>query len=127
MRHVEINGLIAEEEIIAWDCDTDDNSKSKIWSFSVSEISGTAVMKCWVERLVLEPIFDSDKQDSMSNGEGRIVGTRARYAAGIDLVWYANLFLRPLFSRSIRESWQVAFKQLDALVQENKGRVRRDE
>jgi hypothetical protein len=114
MRHAELGGLIAEEEIIAWDCDPNDDTKSKVWAFTVCETNHPAIAQCWVERLVLEPIYSNFGKGT--DDGATIVGTRVRYAAGIDLVWYARLLLQPILVRSIRQSWQVGLKNIDSYV-----------
>jgi hypothetical protein len=117
-RHAEVGGLIAEEEIIAWDCDPDDDTKSKMWAFTVYETNRPAIAHCWVERLILEPIFS--ESNTGTDDRGMLVGTRVRYAAGIDLFWYARLLLQPLLMRSIRSSWEVGLKQIDSHIKTRK-------
>lgn len=117
-RHAEVGGLIAEEEIIAWDCDPDDDTKSKMWAFTVYETNRPTIAHCWVERLILEPIFS--ESNTGTDDRGMLVGTRVRYAAGIDLFWYARLLLQPLLMRSIRSSWEVGLKQIDSHIKTRK-------
>lgn len=117
-RHAEVGGLIAEEEIIAWDCDPNDDTKCKVFAFTIYEINRPAIARCWVERVVLEPLFSNTPPGT--DDKGMIVGTRVRYAAGMDLVWYARLLLQPLLVRSIRSSWEVGLKQIDSYIKTRK-------
>mmetsp|Transcript_4277 Transcript_4277/g.7860 ORF Transcript_4277/g.7860 Transcript_4277/m.7860 type:complete len:188 (+) Transcript_4277:75-638(+) len=97
-RRIEISDLVADEEIIAFD------EEQKVWAFTVFE-TNKPLAKYWVERVVLEPLY--------GDSEGTIlVGTRARYAVGIEFLWYTR-FVQPIVLRTIRNDWKQAFSQLD--------------
>jgi hypothetical protein len=105
-RRVDIAGVVFDEEIIAYDGD----GETKVWAFSVYQTS-KKVLTCCVERVVFEPLYDDDGPNKT------VVGTRIRYAAGLDLVWYL-FFLKPVFERNMKRCWTEGFRQLDLYVEE---------
>lgn len=117
-RQIDIGGIICDEEVIAFDNNPRDRNEEsssiqpKVWAFSVYETSQPLV-ECMVERVVLEPLFDDESKDT-------VVGTRVRYAGGLELVWYLS-FLKPLMQRNMKQAWTQGFRQLDQYVMQQKG------
>ncbi|KAL3905735.1 MAG: hypothetical protein SGILL_009555, partial [Bacillariaceae sp.] len=107
-RQINIGGVVFDEEIIAYENDADsDDRKEKVWAFSVFQTS-QALVNCMVERVVLEPIYDNS-----NNNDNKVpVGTRVRYAAGLDIVWYLRPILKPIMERSMKQSWRKGFLNL---------------
>lgn len=95
-RRIVVNGLQADEEIIAWE-------PMRRWGFTVVETSRTFARR-WVERVTLEPIEQ--------NGGN---GTRVRYETGLELLWLAKLF-KPILIRGIRNSWHSSLSGIDAYL-----------
>jgi hypothetical protein len=100
-----MKGLLCDEEIIAYE----NTPSHKLWALSVYS-SNQSISNCWVERLVLEPVYDD---------EGVVIGTTVQYAVGIELLWYTKL-LKPIISSNIRRSWMKAVHQLDQYIIDQK-------
>lgn len=116
-RQIDIGGVIFDEEVIAFDSHPKNQESSswqpKVWAFSVFE-SSQPLVKCMVERVVLEPLsLDEENKDP-------VVGTRVRYAAGLELVWYLS-FLKLLMKRNMKQAWTQGFQQLDQYIMQQKG------
>jgi Polyketide cyclase / dehydrase and lipid transport len=109
-RRIDIEGVIFDEEIITYEPSSNDPNQPKVWAFSVYETS-QPIVKCMVERVVLEPVFDAESQS---------LGTRVRHAAGFEVVWYLP-FLKPILKRNMKQSWTQAFQQLDQYIIQQKG------
>jgi len=92
-RRIVVNGLLADEEFIAWE-------PQRLWAFTVLETSRSFARR-WVERVEIEPA-----------GRGADSGCRVRYSAGLELLLLAKLF-RPVFTRSIRKSWEQGLAGID--------------
>jgi hypothetical protein len=110
-RRVDIEGVLFDEEIIAFESSPNDSSQPKVWAFSVYETS-QPIVECMVERVVLEPLHGA-------GAENCIVGTRVRYAAGIQVVWFMP-FLKPIMKRNIKKAWTQGLEQLERFILEQK-------
>jgi Polyketide cyclase / dehydrase and lipid transport len=118
-RRIDIGGVLFDEEIIAFEASTNDISQPKVWAFSVYE-TNQPIVECMVERVVLEPLYSYDDVSKNS-----IVGTRARYAAGIQVVWYMP-FLKPVMKRNMRKAWTQGLEQLETYIIQTKKETKKE-
>lgn len=95
-RRIMVNGLQADEEIIAWE-------PERLWGFTVFETNRTFARR-WVERVEITPTSGG------SNG-----GSHVRYSTGLELLTLAKLF-RPILTRGIRKSWSGGLSNIDAYL-----------
>ncbi|KAG7354363.1 polyketide cyclase / dehydrase and lipid transport domain containing protein [Nitzschia inconspicua] len=117
-RRIDIGGVVFDEEIIAYDDGSSLNDKErqpKVWAFSVYETS-QPILNCAVERVVLEPLYKENDESGTT-----VVGTRVRYAGGMDVVWYLP-FLKPILKRNMNQAWKQGLERLDQYIsmQQNK-------